>query len=422
MAAFTAQTRTRDPSLSDATDEQILRQQKVIVESGAGDACLSIAGLLALGRSPHLQIPKLRVEFTAYPTNREGETGENAERFSDMQNFEGPIPRIYPQTVTRLAGSLHTAVRITGVREDIPEFPEVVLREVVINALVHRDLSASALSRAVQVKLFPNRIEIGNPGGLYQLDVDRLGDRGVSTTRNSRLMQILEDSPLPGSAPSTMIVENRGSGIPAIFAALRHAQMRLPRFSDEISFFEVTLPRGSLWDIDTLAWLASIDDASLGETQRTGLAIARNEGTLTNSSYRHANDLDSQDARTELRGLVTKGYLDQEGYGKGTNYTLSSQWAKRDIPPSVGGGGINGGISGGINHTAHPAPATSATQRREDLLQHLRQTGGARVPELASILQVPVRTVQRDIAALASDGKVRHVGARKTGHYEAVDS
>jgi hypothetical protein len=35
---------------------------------------------------------------------------------------------------------------------------------------------------------------------------------------------------------------------------------------------------------------------------------------------------------------------------------------------------------------------------------------------------VPVRTVQRDIAALASDGKVRHVGARKTGHYEAVDS
>lgn len=63
----------------------------------------------------------------------------------------------------------------TGRRSDKPEYPVVAVRELILNALVHRDYSTHTDYTPVTIRMFSNRIEIENPGGLYgRMTLDKL--------------------------------------------------------------------------------------------------------------------------------------------------------------------------------------------------------------------------------------------------------
>ena len=63
----------------------------------------------------------------------------------------------------------------TGRRSDKPEYPVVAVRELILNALVHRDYSTHTDYTPVTIRMSSNRIEIENPGGLYgRMTLDKL--------------------------------------------------------------------------------------------------------------------------------------------------------------------------------------------------------------------------------------------------------
>ena len=51
----------------------------------------------------------------------------------------------------------------------MPEYPLDALREAVLNALVHRDYSTHTENMPIQLIMFYDRVEIRNPGGLYEI-------------------------------------------------------------------------------------------------------------------------------------------------------------------------------------------------------------------------------------------------------------
>ncbi|MBI5525932.1 MAG: putative DNA binding domain-containing protein [Deltaproteobacteria bacterium] len=63
-----------------------------------------------------------------------------------------------------LVGANNPVVTIPGwlVHPEFPRYPTLALRELLINALVHRDLTAPGV---VMIKLYPDRLELSNPGG-----------------------------------------------------------------------------------------------------------------------------------------------------------------------------------------------------------------------------------------------------------------
>src|SRR6185503_277225 len=124
-----------------------------------------------------------------------------------------------------------------------------------------------------------DRLVIMNPGGLFgPVTLDRLGEIGVSASRNATLMKILEHAPGIDDGP---ICENRGSGIGAMIHALRRAGLEPPRFEDRIATFQVTFPNASLLDDETVRWLQRLG-GELSETQRLGLALLRHGQVLDN--------------------------------------------------------------------------------------------------------------------------------------------
>jgi ATP-dependent DNA helicase RecG len=319
VAEFLARLRqTRPYAFADLDEGAALRRAKVIV--GPDDA-LSLGGLLALASFPQEHFPQLMMTFVHYPTNGGADLG-SGERFVDNVVLEGPIPIMVRDGLAVLRRNMSRRAVIRGAgREDIWEYPEAALREVVVNALVHRDLSPASRGTQTQIEMYPDRLVVRNPGGLFgPVTVDQLGEEGISSARNGSMMQVLEDVPIPGSTRT--VCENRGSGIRTMIGALRQARMSPPEFQDRIGSFTVTFPNHTLLGEDAISWINSLGEDGLNDNQCFVLAMLRDGGTVDNQTYRQVAGVDSQVARSELRDLVSRGLVTQVGSHRWTRYQL----------------------------------------------------------------------------------------------------
>lgn len=293
---------------------------------------VTLAGLLALGRFPQQWFPQLNLTFVRY-VEADGGTADSGVRFIDNVTLDGPITAMAQDLQIALRRNMARRASVSGMaRRDTWEYPEAAIREAVVNALVHRDLSPSARGTQVQVEMYPDRLVVRNPGGLHgPVALDQLGE-GVSSSRNASLMRILEDVTIPGEAAA--VCENRGSGIRTMLAALRSAGLQPPEFRDSISAFSVAFPNHALLSEEVVQWIASLGEDGLTKTQVLGLALLRRGATLDNPSYRAATGVDSRIATGELQDLVARELVQQHGTKRWARYTLADSGAVQAPPVS----------------------------------------------------------------------------------------
>ena len=192
----------------------------------------TLSGMLTLSDYPQQVYPNLCVTavVVAGTTMSQDEQGN---RFLDNKRFEGPISQMVEDALAfvRRNSRTRTVVR-DGVREDVPEYPENAVREVLANSLMHRDYGPYSNGTPTRLMLFSDRLECWNPGGIYGgQSVDDLGFVNVQT-RNPTLVSLLE---IQG------VAENRHSGIPVIRDEMRRAGLRPPVFRDVRGTFSVQL-------------------------------------------------------------------------------------------------------------------------------------------------------------------------------------
>ncbi|MDU0295082.1 ATP-binding protein, partial [Saccharothrix longispora] len=308
---------------SEITDEMALKMLGVLAKDDSGRLRPTLGGLLALGTYPQQYHPQLCLTFVHYPMKM-GEKTSDSIRFLDNVRIDGSIPSIARQALAVIRRNMTRRALVVGPgRQDVWEYPPEALREAIVNALVHRDLSPGARGTQVQVEMYPDRLRILNPGGLFgSVNISRLGEEGISSSRNGRLLRILEDVPIPGEIRT--VCENRGSGIRTMRNELANAGMSPPEFKDHLTTFEVIMPNHTLFDDQTVKWLISIGQEGLKDTQRTALALMRHGEILDNARYRAATGIaDSRVATVELQDLVARELVDQQGERGHARYTLS---------------------------------------------------------------------------------------------------
>lgn len=111
------------------------------------------------------------------------------ENFLDRKEFNGSILEIYDNLIEFLKLNTATYGLISSsVREDIEEYPEFILREIVLNSLIHRDYST--LTSNIINLYKDDGIELISYGSLYgNITVDDIL-AGLSTSRNPYLQSI----------------------------------------------------------------------------------------------------------------------------------------------------------------------------------------------------------------------------------------
>ena len=191
------------------------------------DGVPTVLGLLALGTNPSAYIPGAYVQFVRYGG------GDRAAAIADDQEMRSNLVGTARQLEAVLRGHLHTRLSEgPDFREEKqPDYPFDALRELCMNAIMHRNYENS--NAPVRVAWFDDRIEITNPGGPYgQVRADNF-DR-VNDYRNPSLAAAMK---------SLGYVNRFGRGIGRIRATLERNGNPPPEFTVDDSSWSVLLRR-----------------------------------------------------------------------------------------------------------------------------------------------------------------------------------
>ena len=215
VAACLARVRRRVPAFRNIAREQLLVRLGIVAPDAEGVLRPTLAGLLCLGVYPQQFFPQLFGSFVVLPRLRMGELSPDGRRFLDNATITGPIPEMVADVVAFAIRNMRAGAIIVGTgREDRYDYPLSVIRELIVNALMHRDYSPAARGAQVQVELYPDRLVVMSPGGLFgSITVADLGsEEHPTTSRNETLAALLADVEDRISRDQPLC-ENRGSGL-----------------------------------------------------------------------------------------------------------------------------------------------------------------------------------------------------------------
>jgi ATP-dependent DNA helicase RecG len=346
VKAFLDRLRARQPrAFAELADTAALERAGAISQNHSGPHP-TLAGLLCLGAYPQQFFPQLFVSFVSVPGLSMSDELADGTRFLDNQSCDGPIPIMIEEAVAAVRRNMRQASIIKGAgRQDRYDYPVEAVRELIVNAVMHRDYSPLAQGTQVQVELFSDRLVVKSPGGLYgDIEVSQLGVTDVSSSRNAVLAKLLAD--VPSGTTGQVVSENRGSGLPRVVGRLRDAGMSPPKFDATPSHVHVTIPQHALLDPETVEWIGGLRAAGLNDAQHLALAMMRGNGSVSNEMLR-AWGVDAHTATLALTDLVTRGLANKRGGRRYATYTLSDNQSDQGIfddifeqpppPPPVAG-------------------------------------------------------------------------------------
>lgn len=250
------------PNLINLDRDTILKMNGIIDKNNYPTVC----GILNFGKYPQIFSPNLDIVAVRCSTNEYGIEDQNGIRFLDNKRLDGTISEMLKLAISFVINNIKKATRIndSGIREDVLEYPIKAIREIILNALIHRDYSIHTENEPIRLTIFDDRIEISNPGGLYgRLSLDELG-KVHSDIRNPFIASILE---------ILEVTENRYSGIPTIYAEMKKAGLMEPKFESVRGTFKVTLYNSKKTDIINDNFVSKIK--AYCKTPRTKESLAK---------------------------------------------------------------------------------------------------------------------------------------------------
>lgn len=165
----------------------------------------SVGGLLMFGKQPQRRLPQSSIMFAVFKGD------DITDELIDKKEITGTATELIDKTVSLLQLYIPKPSTIEGTqRKEVTHIPPKVLREAVVNAVMHRDYSIS--HRKTQVHVYSNRIEITSPGTLANtLTLEKIR-YGNSAPRNIFLVKFLDN---------LRYFDGLGRGIPMMLKAMQ---------------------------------------------------------------------------------------------------------------------------------------------------------------------------------------------------------
>ena len=326
------------------------------------------AGMLFFGQYPQMRMPTYTIKAVAYYGNDIGGSD-----YRDSRDIIGTVPTMFREGMSFLKSNLrHLQAGQNFNSVGKLEIPEVVLEELLQNALVHVDLLGSAYIRLL---VFDNRIEIINPGSLFGgLTVEDIR-LGKSKQRNQLMAEF---------CARTMIYRGLGSGIPRVLKE----DAKIDFVSDD-----------NTGDFKTIIW------------RDTDLAVLE-EGSekAENSSPKSSPEIGESSEKTEIitQKMVSNG--DAKLVENNKNLVENTKTLVENQEKLVEK----------IEKLVEGLLVGKSRQRRLDILKAIAQNPSISAQQMARQFGVSITAVQNHLDYLKDNKIIRRVGPDKGGHWEVV--
>lgn len=200
---------------TEETVNRILVNADILKESVGVKEC-TVGGLLIFGKRIDDKLPQNGISFAHFKGN------DITEDLIDKKQIVGNLPDIVEQALVVIKNNIKTPSTIVGaIRNEKEIYPTVVLREALVNAVVHRNYSI--VGSKIRVLMFEDRIEFHSPGKLPNtVTIDKM-KIGVSYSRNPFLVKYMEN---------LRYIDQLGRGIPMIIKNMKNIGAREPELKE----------------------------------------------------------------------------------------------------------------------------------------------------------------------------------------------
>jgi ATP-dependent DNA helicase RecG len=193
-------------------------------------------------------------------------------------------------------------------RQNVPAFDEIVVRELLVNALVHRPYTQRG---DIFLSLHPDRLELVNPGPL-PMGVTPQNVLHVTVRRNEHLARLFHDLKL---------MEREGSGFDKIFEVLLSQGRPAPELIETHDRVQVTVHRRIIKP-EVIDFIARADHTyQLTQRERIALGLLAQHDSLTARELATTLELSSVEAlQPWLKRLLNWKLLQSAGRTQATRY------------------------------------------------------------------------------------------------------
>jgi len=278
-------------------------------------------------------------------------------------------------------------------RQSVPAFDEVVVRELLVNALVHRPYTQRG---DIFLNLHPDRLEVVNPGPL-PLGVTPHNVLHTTVRRNEHLARLFHDLKL---------MEREGSGFDKIFEVLLSQGRPAPELTETHDRVQVTIRRRILKP-EIIDFIAKADQTyQLTQRERIALGLLAQHDALTARELAAALELSSTEAlQPWLKRLLDWHLVQSAGRTQATRYF------------------VDPGLLRSLNFTGETTLKRIEPHRLAALvLEDLRRYPESAISDIHKRVggEIHLKQIKRALEELIERGAVRFEGSYRWRRYWAV--
>ncbi|MBL0201324.1 MAG: winged helix-turn-helix transcriptional regulator [Chitinophagaceae bacterium] len=247
-------------------------------------------GILLFGKNPQIKYPQSLVKFTV-KTQNEGKP--------KILDFDGPLVLMPEKIESYLEINFPKVIdRSSFTRKETKEIYFEVLREVIINAIVHRDYSIEQAN--INVRIDNDKILVESPGKPL-VAMEKLKNFTAPTfSVNPKIANVFYQM---------KFIEKRNIGMEELHEFSEMMGVNKPSIEFNEPYLQVTL------------WKKA--ETKLEPTRTEILDFVRAKGRVSSGDYAEKFGGSTKTASRHLNDLVDEGVLQRDGEKKGTRYFLS---------------------------------------------------------------------------------------------------
>lgn len=253
-------------------------------------------GILLFGKKPTDKYSQARIKFTVVKS--EGVKPE-------IQDFDEALVKV-PEQIEKYLGYVFPTIidRSHFEHVELTEISKQLLREAIINAIVHRDYAIAGAQ--ILINITPKEITIKSPGAPI-VPLEKLQNFTAPTvSRNPKLATVFYDM---------KYIERRGLGMEEI---RKYKPKPIYSFDDVNTVLTIT--RNIILSKEDIRLIVE----SLKEDEKKAYDYLRRETRTSKSDYVAYASIDDKKAQRILRKLVEVGLVQTEGKGKATEYVVTA--------------------------------------------------------------------------------------------------
>lgn len=374
-----------DRVLANLSDSDLLGALDLLDPSGA----LTVGALLLFGREE-----AIRRRLPAYEAGFQELAG-----YEVRTNEIGPVPllRAMVEMSDRVkARNPEEEIEVGLLRVPLPRYADAAVRELIANALVHRDYTAQGVAL---VEISNAGLTVSNPGGFPE---------GIGASNLLAAPPRPRNPALADAFKRAGLVERTGRGVNRAFMSQLQLGRPAPDYSLSNTNSVVVRLRPGPADKDMAAFIAearrggrefSLEDLLvLHEVRRERLITVGRAAVLFQSG--------EQDARAVLNDLADRGLVEARGRTSGRAYHLAASLYRRLGEPAqyVRAGGFD------------------AIQQEQMVSTFVERHGSITRREAADLCQITSEQASRLLRRMRDDGKLTLIGEKRAARYVKPDT